>query len=95
MEKRFWQKFYDYSVPTTIRYPKYPIQQMVHVSASLYPKKAATNLYGSEMTFAQLRNRMVRMANAWRGSESKRETGSELPCPTVPSTSSPIMRLSR
>ncbi len=64
MEKRFWQKFYDYSVPTTIRYPKYPIQQMVHVSASLYPKKAATNLYGSEMTFAQLRNRMVRMANA-------------------------------
>ena len=64
MENRPWQRFYDYNVPATVRYPKFPIQHMVHLTASLYPKKAATNLYGSEMTFAQLRNQMLRMANA-------------------------------
>jgi len=59
-----WQKNYDYIVPTTIRFPKFPIQNFLHLAASQYPFKAATDFYGSEMTFTQLRTQMLRMANA-------------------------------
>ena len=64
MELRPWQKNYDYPVPTSIRFPKFPTQNFLHFAASQYPFKAATDFYGSEMTFAQLRTQMLRMANA-------------------------------
>ena len=64
LESRPWQKNYDYPVPTTIRFPKIPVQNFLHFAASQYPFKAATDLYGSEMTFSQLRTQMLRMANA-------------------------------
>ena len=64
LETRPWQKNYDYAVPTSIRFPKFPVQNLLHLAASQYPFKAATDFYGSEMTFSQLRTQMLRLANA-------------------------------
>ena len=64
METRFWQNSYDYNVPTSIRYPKFPVHQLVNIAAAQFPAKAATDFYGSAMTFGQLRTQMNRLANA-------------------------------
>ncbi|MBP7766156.1 MAG: long-chain fatty acid--CoA ligase [Deltaproteobacteria bacterium] len=64
MQTRPWQKNYDYLVPTTIRFPRFPVQNFLHLAASQFPFKAATDFYGSEMTFTQLRTQTLRMANA-------------------------------
>jgi long-chain acyl-CoA synthetase len=64
LQTRPWQKNYDYLVPTTIRFPRFPVQNFLHLAASQFPFKAATDFYGSEMTFTQLRTQTLRMANA-------------------------------
>lgn len=64
MEAKLWCRFYDRNVPPTLRYPRYPVQQMLHISAAMLPHKAATHLYGSELTFRQLRDQTLRLANA-------------------------------
>jgi long-chain acyl-CoA synthetase len=67
MEERFWLNNYDYNVPTSIRYPKFPIQNFVHLAAAQFPNKAATDFYGSELTFTQIRFQMLCMTNALVG----------------------------
>lgn len=64
MEARFWQKNYDYNVPRTVSYPKFPIQNFVHLAAAQMPHKAAVDFYGSELTNVEVRNQMLCMANA-------------------------------
>ena len=64
MEKRPWQRHYDYNVPLTIRYPRVPAHYFLNIPASNFPNKPATNFYGSEMTFWDLRQQVLRMANA-------------------------------
>lgn len=64
METRFWQQSYDYNVPATICYPKFPIQNFVHLAAAQFPHKAAVDFYGFTLTFSEVRNAMLRMANA-------------------------------
>jgi|GEM_PF-1785923 len=51
MESKPWQQHYDYYVPTTIRYPRIPVQGIFQCAASQYPDRAAYNFYGSELTF--------------------------------------------
>ncbi len=67
MEARFWHTHYDYNVPTSIRYPRIPVQDMLQRAANLYPDKPASILYGTEMTFWELRRRVLKMANALNG----------------------------
>lgn len=64
LDARPWQKNYDYPVPTDVRFPKFPVQGFLHFAASQFPSKVATDFYGSEMTFAQLRTQMLRLSNA-------------------------------
>ena len=64
MQTRSWQKNYDYSVPATIRYPKFPVQNLLHIAASQCPSKTATDFFGSEMTYAQIRTQVLCLANA-------------------------------
>jgi len=64
METRPWQRHYDYNVPTTIRYPRLQIQDILQIPANAYPDKPALNFYGTEMTFWELRQQVLRMANA-------------------------------
>ncbi len=63
METKPWLKCYDYNTPQTIQYPRIPVQSFVHLAAATYPHKAATNLYGSKMTFRQIRSQVLRLAN--------------------------------
>jgi long-chain acyl-CoA synthetase len=62
---KFWLKNYDYNVPSTISYPKFPIQNLVHLAAAQFPSKAAVDFYGSELTFRQVRDQVLRLANAF------------------------------
>lgn len=61
----FWQKNYDYNVPTSIRYPKFPIQDLVHLAAAQFPHKAALDFYGSELSFRQVRDSVLGLAHAF------------------------------
>lgn len=63
-ETKPWVKSYDYNVPHTIQYPRIPVPSLVHLAAAMYPHKAATNMYGSTLTFRQIRSQVLRMANA-------------------------------
>ena len=64
MEAKPWHRFYDYNVPTTIRYPCFPAQNLVHIAAAQFPHKVAVDFYGTEITFVELRGQMLRLANA-------------------------------
>jgi long-chain acyl-CoA synthetase len=64
LETKPWHQHYDHGVPLSIRYPQIPVQNMFYSTVVYYPKKAAVNFYGSELTFWQLREQMLRMANA-------------------------------
>ena len=64
MENRPWQRHYDYDVPTTIRYPRVPAHLLMQGAVKAYPDKPALNFFGTETTFWQLREQILRMANA-------------------------------
>ena len=64
METKPWHRHYDYNVPTTLRYPRLTIPELLGIPSSAYPDKAALNFYGTEMTFWELRQQILRMANA-------------------------------
>lgn len=84
METKPWHCHYDYNVPTTIRYPRVPAQDILQISAGTHPDKAALNFYGTEMTFWELRQQALRMANALGalGVQKGERVGLHLPnCP--------------
>jgi long-chain acyl-CoA synthetase len=64
MNARPWLRHYDFDVPTTIRYPQVPAHHFLSIPASSFPNKAATNFYGTELTYWELRTRSLAMANA-------------------------------
>jgi len=87
METRPWHRHYDYNVPTTIRYPRLPIHELIQIPANAYPDKAALNFFGTEMTFWELRQQVLRMANALGALGIKKgdRVGIHLPnCPQYP-----------
>lgn len=67
MEARFWHSSYDYNVPISLRYPKFPIQNFVHLAAAQFPHKVGIDFYGTEMTFPQIRSQVLRLSNALVG----------------------------
>jgi len=84
METKPWHRHYDYNVPTTIRYPRLPAQDILQISAGTNPDKAALNFYGTEITFWELRQQALRMANALGaiGVQKGERVGLHLPnCP--------------
>lgn len=84
MQDRPWQRHYDYATPTTIRYPRIPAHQMMQVSVNAYPDKTALNFFGTETTFWELREQILRMANALGrlGMQKGERVGLHLPtCP--------------
>ena len=64
MLTRPWQQNYDYTTPITIRYPKFPVQNFLHIAASQCPSKVATDFFGSEMTYSQVRTQVLCLANS-------------------------------
>ncbi len=84
MEIKPWHRHYDYNVPTTMRYPGIPAQNLFHVAASQFPKKPAATIYGSEITFSQLREQALRMANALAGLGIKKGDRVAIALPNCP-----------
>jgi long-chain acyl-CoA synthetase len=64
VEARPWQRHYDYSVPLSIRYPRIPAHEVLSIPTNSFPDKAATNFYGTEMTFWELHQQVRCLANA-------------------------------
>ena len=64
MEEKPWHRHYDYNVPTTIRYPRLAVHELLQIPANAYPDKAALNFYGTEMSFWELRLQVLRFATA-------------------------------
>ena len=64
MQNRPWQRHYDYNVPTTIRYPRLNAHDLLGIPSNSFPDKSATNFYGTEITFYELRQQVLRIANA-------------------------------
>ena len=48
MEGKPWHRHYDYTVPTTIRYPRLAVHELLGIPANAYPDEAALNFYGTE-----------------------------------------------
>lgn len=63
MENRPWQRHYDYNVPLTIRYPRIAAHHLLDIPAGNFPDKPATNFYGTEISFWDLKQQVLRMAN--------------------------------
>ena len=87
MELKPWHRHYDYNTPTTVRYPRLGIHQLIGIPANAYPDKAALNFYGTEMTFWELRLQVLRFANALGalGIQKGERVGIHLPnCPQYP-----------
>lgn len=84
MFERFWHQFYDYNVPTTIRYPHISIPELLQIPANALPDKAAIYYEGDEISFYDLRMLVLRMSNilAELGIKKGDRVGIHLPnCP--------------
>ncbi len=84
MNNKPWHRHYDYNVPTSIRYPRIAAQDILQIPAGSNPDKPATNFYGTEITFWELRLLTLRMANAMArlGLKKGERVGLHLPnCP--------------
>ena len=64
MEARPWHKYYDPGVPPYFNAPRITAQDILGASAAFQPDKVALDMYGSEITFYELRQMSLRMANA-------------------------------
>jgi long-chain acyl-CoA synthetase len=64
MESRPWHRHYDYNVPVTIRYPRLAAHELLQIPSNNYPDKPACIFFGTEMTFWELRQSVLRFANA-------------------------------
>jgi long-chain acyl-CoA synthetase len=84
LENRPWLRHYDYNVPTTIRYPRLNAHDLLSVPANSFPDKPATNFFGTEITFYELRQQVLRMANALGSLGVKKGDRVGLHLPTSP-----------
>jgi long-chain acyl-CoA synthetase len=84
MENRPWLRHYDYNVPTTIRYPRLNAHDLLGLPANTFPDKPATNFYGTEISFYELRRQVLRMANALGALGVKKGDRVGLHLPTSP-----------
>ena len=67
MIEKPWHRHYDYNVPTTIRYPRLAVHELLDLPTGAYPDKAALIYFGTEVTFYELRQESRRFANALTG----------------------------
>jgi len=84
MDYRHWHEHYDYEVPTSLRYPRLLVHDILQIPANAHPDKPALLYEGKTMTFWELRQLVLRLANALKdlGVEQGDRVGIHLPtCP--------------
>ncbi len=84
MEDRIWHQHYDYNVQTSYRFPRIPLQALLDIPCNQFPDKPAINYYGSEITFWELREMAVRLANAFSELGIKKGDRVGLHLPNIP-----------
>jgi long-chain acyl-CoA synthetase len=87
MKEQPWHQHYDYNVPTTIRYPRLAVQDLLQLPANAFPDKPALDFFGTQITFWELRTQVLRLANAMGalGISKGDRVGLHLPnCPQYP-----------
>ena len=62
--QRPWTRHYDYNVPLSIRYPRWTTADLFQLPANQNPDQIAVNFFGTEMSYWELRTRILRMTNA-------------------------------
>jgi long-chain acyl-CoA synthetase len=84
MEYRSWHDHYDYDVPISMRYPRILAHDVLQIPANACPDRTAILYEGQTITFWELRQMVLRMANALKnfGVEKGERVGLHLPtCP--------------
>lgn len=84
MEERIWHQHYDYNVLTSYRFPRIPVQALLDIPCNSFPDKPAINYYGSEISFWELREKAVRLANAFSELGIKKGDRVGLHLPNIP-----------
>jgi long-chain acyl-CoA synthetase len=67
MEHRPWHDHYDYTVEPSYRYPKLAVFDLLALAAGAQPDKTALHFLGTEISFYELRQYALKMANALAG----------------------------
>jgi long-chain acyl-CoA synthetase len=60
---RIWHKSYDPGVPFSREYPETCLPQILEQNAGLYPDSIATDFFGYRLTYSQLWDHVLRLAN--------------------------------
>ncbi|MDP2754893.1 MAG: long-chain fatty acid--CoA ligase [Nitrospirota bacterium] len=84
MEYRKWHDQYDYDVPTSMRYPRILVHEILQIPANAHPNKAAILYEGKTLTFWELRQLVLRMANALKDLGIKQGDRVGIHLPTCP-----------
>lgn len=61
--RRPWIKQYDWKVPWSFNYPKFPAWHLIRNASNGVPHRPATWFYGTEMTYLELYRACIRLAN--------------------------------
>lgn len=64
MENRAWHDQYDYDVPVSLRYPRILAHDILEIPANACPDRTAILYEGQTITFWELRQMVLKMANA-------------------------------
>ncbi len=84
MEERLWHQHYDYNVQTEYRIPRLTVFDLLGIPANANPDKAALNYYGTEISYYDLRQMSLRLANAFLEMGVKQGDRVGLHLPNVP-----------
>ena len=84
MEERIWHQHYDYNVQTSYRFPRIPLHSLLDIPSNSFPDKPAINYYGSEITFWELREMVIRLANVFSGLGVKKGDRVGIHLPNIP-----------
>lgn len=63
LARRPWIKQYDWKVPWSFNYPKFPAWHLIRNASNGVPHRPATWFYGTEMTYLELYRACIRLAN--------------------------------
>lgn len=63
-KERVWLAKYPPSVPPTLSYPEFPLDQLLSQTATKYPNATATIFYGAKMTYRELNDAVSSFTSA-------------------------------
>ncbi len=63
MEDRIWHQNYDHSVLNEYRFPRIPVSDLLGIPANAFPDKPAISYFGKDITFWELRKKVLAMSN--------------------------------